>query len=99
MKRVLIVAFLICFCEGQDALKGIHIYDDDISYSSKQEPVLIGHINEFILDQGHPSKKPSVFGYAIIQRGKLKEFVLDQGYPSKIKPAHTLSNFKIIIKY
>ena len=47
--------------------------------------IQIGHIDDFILDLGHPFKKQSQFGYAIIQQGKLNEFVLDQGYPSKNK--------------
>ena len=61
--------------------------------------IQIGHIDEFILDLGYPSKKQSPFGYSIIQQGKLNEFVLDQGFPSKIKPGTKMSNFKIIGEY
>ena len=60
---------------------------------------MVQSIDDFILDLGHPFKKQSQFGYAIIQQGKLNEFVLDQGYPTKIKPSSTKSNFKIIGEY
>tara|TARA_Y100000996_G_C22286241_1_gene546137 strand:+ start:328 stop:609 length:282 start_codon:yes stop_codon:yes gene_type:complete len=93
------MAFLKGICFGQEALKGMRLYNSDISFYSKRELVQVGHINEFILDQGYPFKKPSAFGYAIVQQGKLKEFILDQGYPSKIKPGQTISNFKIIVRY
>ena len=93
------MAFLIRICAGQEALVGKRLYNSDISFYSKQELVQVGHINEFVLDQGHPFKKSSVFGYVTIQQGKLKEFILDQGYPSKIKPGQSLSNFKIIGRY
>ena len=99
MKKFLFVVILIDLCFGQDALKNRLPYKNGISTNSKQEFVQIGHINDFILDQGHPFKKPSAFGYAIIQQGKLKDFILDQGYPSKIKPGLSLSNFKIIGRY
>ena len=99
MKKVLFVAFLIGLCVGHETQKEINLYEYKILYSSKQELVQIGNIKEFVLDQGHPFKKPSAFGYTIIQQGKLKEFILDQGYPSKIKPNQTISNFKIIGEY
>ena len=84
---------------GHEAQKGINLYKYKIFYNAIQELVQIGNIKEFVLDQGHPFKKPSAFGYTIIQQGKLKEFILDQGYPSKIKPNQTISNFKIIGEY
>ena len=84
---------------GQESQKVINFHKDETSYYSKQDLVQIGRINDFVLDQGHPFKKPSAFGYAIIQKGKLSEFILDQGYPSKMKPKQTVSNFKIIGKY
>ena len=99
MKRVLSAVILIGFCVGQNAIKNINLYENSISFNSKKMLVQVGHINEFVLDQGHPFRKPSVFGFAIIQQGKLREFVLDQGYPSKIKPDQTISNFKIIGEY
>ena len=99
MKKFLFVVILIDLCFGQDALKNRLSYKNGISMNSNQEFVQVGHINDFILDQGHPFKKPSAFGYAIFQQGKLKDFILDQGYPSKIKPGKSLSNFKIIGRY
>ena len=99
MKSVLFVAFLIGLCFGQEDLKSINLYKDDISNNSRQELVQFGNINNFVLDQGHPFKKLSAFGKAIIQLGKLDEFILDQGYPSKIKFGQTKSNFKIIVEY
>tara|TARA_B100000614_G_C14550023_1_gene493603 strand:- start:299 stop:598 length:300 start_codon:yes stop_codon:yes gene_type:complete len=99
MKKVLFKFILMWFCLGNDSLEAKHLHKNDISFKPKQEFVQVGHINEFVLDQGHPFKKSSAFGYAIIQQGKLKEFVLDRGYPSKIKFGQTMSNFKIIGEY
>ena len=99
MKKVLIVVFLVGFFIGRDALKANPMYENGKSTNSKQELVQVGHINEFVLDQGHPYKKPSVFGHATIQQGKLKDFILDHGYPSKKKPGQTLTSFKIIGEY
>lgn len=99
MKKFLFVVILIGLCSGRDALKSRLPDNNGTSLNSKQEFVQVGHINDFILDQGHPFKKPSAFGYAIFQQGKLKDFILDQGYPSKIKPGQSLSNFKIIGRY
>ena len=99
MNRVFFVVFLIDFCLGHEAQLEINLYKYEILYNARQELVQIGNIKEFVLDQGHPFKKSSTFGYTIIQQGKLKEFILDQGYPSKIKPNQTISNFKIIREY
>ena len=99
MKKLLFVTILMGFFIGLDVLKANPKYEKGKSFNSKQELVQIGHINDFVLDQGHPFKKPSAFGYAIIQQGKLKEFILDHGYPSKIKASQTLSKFKIIGQY
>ena len=99
MRKVLLVVILMGFCIGRDALIANPQHKNSKSFNSKQELVQVGHINEFVLDQGHPFKKPSAFGYAVIQQGKLKEFILDHGYPSKIKASQTLSKFKIIREY
>ena len=99
MKKVLFLFILTRICIGNEALEANYQYKNGISFNSKQEFVQVGHINDFVLDQGHPFKKPSAFGYAVIQQGKLKDFILDRGYPSKIKPGQTLSNFKIIGEY
>ena len=96
MKKVLFVVFLIGSCFGQESLKTQLSYKNDVSFDSKRESVQVGYINEFVLDQGYPFKKPSVFGKATSELGKLKEFVLYRGYPSKIKLDQTISNFKII---
>ena len=104
MKKPLL-SFLIIgfsFCLAKDAsVKENKRYAENNSQVSNFSKITIqiGHIDEFILDLGHPFKKQSPFGYAIIQQGKLNEFVLDQGYPSKIKPGLTTSNFKIIGEY
>ena len=99
MKKILLVVVLLGFFIGRDALKANPLYENGKSFNSKQELVQVGHINEFVLDQGHPYKKPSVFGHATIQQGKLKDFILDHGYPSKKKPGQTLTSFKIIGEY
>ena len=99
MKKLLFVTILMGFFIGLDVLKANHQGKNGKSFNSKQDFFQVGHINEFVLDQGHPFKKPSVFGYAVIQQGKLKDFILDHGYPSKIKASQTLSKFKIIREY
>ena len=99
MRKVLFVVILVGFCIGRDALIANPQGKNGKSFNSKQDFFQVGHINEFVLDQGHPFKKPSVFGYAVIKQGKLKEFILDYGYPSKKKPGQTLTSFKIIGEY
>ena len=102
MKKNFLYILFFSFCLAKDPS-----VIEDKRYAENNSPVSnlriatiqIGHIDEFILDLGHPSKKQSPFGYAIIQQGKLNEFVLDQGYPSKIKLSSTISNFKIIGEY
>ena len=73
MKKLLFVTILMGFFIGLDVLKANPKYEKGKSFNSKQELVQVGHINEFVLDQGHPFKKPSAFGYVVIQQGKLKE--------------------------
>ena len=99
MRKFLLVVILLWFCIGRGALIANPQYKNGKSLNSKKHFFQVGHINEFVLDQGHPFKKPSVFGYATIQQGKLKEFILDNGYPSKKKPGQTLTSFKIIGEY
>ena len=99
MKKFLFVIIIIGLCFGRHDLKTELLDKNGISFNLKQEFVQVGHINEFVLDQGYPFKKPSAFGHAIIQQGMLKDFILDLGYPSKIKPGQTLINFKIIGEY
>ena len=99
MKKVIFVVFLIGFCIGQKDKKIKQSYKNDVLFNSEQELLQVGHINEFVLDEGHPFKKQSPLGYTIIQQGKLKEFVLDRGYPFRIKPDQSLGNFKIISEY
>ena len=102
MKKNFLYILFFSFCLANDAnLSENKRYVEDNSPLSNlsRKTIQIGHIDEFILDLGHPFKKQSLFGYAIIQQGKLDEFILDQGYPSKIKPGSTKSNFKIIGEY
>ena len=102
MKKNFLYILFFSFCLAKDAsVIENKRYAENNSPVSKlsRAAIQIGHIDEFILDLGHPFKKQSQFGYAIIQQGKLDEFILDQGYPSKIKPGSTTSNFKIIGEY
>ena len=102
MKKNFLYILFFSFCLAKDAsvIKNNRYADNNSPVSNfNVVTIQIGHIDDFILDLGHPFKKQSQFGYAIIQQGKLNEFVLDQGYPSKIKPSSTISNFKIIGEY
>ena len=99
MRKVLLVVIIIGFFIVRDTLKANPMHENGKSFNSKQDFFQVGHINEFVLDQGHPYKKPSVFGHANIQQGKLKDFILDHGYPSKKKPGQILTSFKIIGEY
>ena len=102
MKKNFLYILFFTFCLAKDeSLSEDKRYVEDKSpvFNLSREMIQIGHIDEFILDLGHPFKKQSAFGYASIQQGKLDEFILDQGYPSKIKPGSTTSNFKIIGEY
>ena len=95
-----ILFFSFCLAKDASAIENKRYTDNNSPVSNLSVVTIqIGHIDDFILDLGHPFKKQSQFGYAIIQQGKLNEFVLDQGYPSKIKPSSTISNFKIIGEY
>ena len=73
MRKVLLVVILFGFCIGRDALIANPHHKSGKFFNSKQDFFQTGHINEFVLDQGHPFKKPSVFGHATIQQGKLKD--------------------------
>ena len=102
MKKNFLYILFFTFCLAKDARvieDERYVENNSPVFSLTIETIEIGHIDDFILDLGHPFKKQSQFGYAIIQQGKLNEFVLDQGYPSKIKPSSTISNFKIIGEY
>ena len=102
MKKNFLYILFFSFCLAKDAsvIENKRYTDNNSPVSNLSVVTIqIGHIDDFILDLGHPFKKQSQFGYAIIQQGKLNEFVLDQGYPSKIKPISTISNFKIIGEY
>ena len=102
MKKNFLYILFFSFCLAKDAsvIENKRYIDNNVPVSNfSVVTIQIGHIDDFILDLGHPFKKQSQFGYAIIQQGKLNEFVLDQGYPSKIKPSSTISNFKIIGEY
>lgn len=95
-----ILFFSYCVAKDSSVIENKRYAENNSQVSNLSKVTIqIGHIDEFILDLGHPFKKQSLLGYAIIQQGKLNEFVLDQGYPSKIKPGLTTSNFKIIGEY
>ena len=90
MKKYLFIVLLLGFCLAQKKA---------VVTKSKEAIVQIGAIDEFVLSQGYPFKKQSVYGKIIIQQGRLDEFVLNQGYPFKRKSDSIGSNFKIIIDY
>ena len=90
MRKYLYIILLISVCLGQKKA---------VATKSKEAIVQIGAIDEFVLNQGYPFKKESVYGKIIIQQGRLDEFVLNQGYPFKKKSGSIGSNFKIIIDY
>ncbi len=102
MKKYFLYILFSTFCLAKDASvieKKRYQENKSPVYNISRETIQIGHIDDFILDLGHPFKKQPAFGYAIIQKGKLDEFILDQGYPSKIKAGSRISNFKIIGEY
>ena len=90
MKKYLFILLLLGSCLAQKKA---------VATKSKEAIVQIGAIDEFVLSQGYPFKKQSVYGKIIIQQGRLDEFVLNQGYPFKKKSDSIGSNFKIIIDH
>ena len=90
MKKYLFIVLLLGFCLAQKKA---------VATKSKEAIVQIGAIDEFVLSQGYPFKKQSVYGKIIIQQGRLDEFVLNQGYPFKRKSDPIGSNFKIIVNF
>ena len=90
MKKYLFIVLLLGFCLAQKK---------EVATESKKAIIQIGAIDEFVLNQGYPFKKQSVYGKIIIQQGRLDEFVLNQGYPFKKKSDSIGSNFKIIIDH
>ena len=102
MRKYLLIVLLVGLGFGQitvTASKDKYL-DKILSYHDFEEQIIqIGGIDEFILDQGYPFRKQSVFGKMIIEQGRLDEFVLNQGYPFKRKSNLMGSNFKIIRNY
>ena len=90
MKKYLFIVLLLRSCLAQKNL---------VTAESKELVVEIGAIDEFVLNQGHPFKKQSVYRKIIRQQGRLDEFVLNQWYPFKKKSDSIGSNFKIIVNY
>ena len=90
MKKYLCIILLIGVCLAQKKA---------VATKSKEVIIQIGAIDEFVLSQGYPFKKESVYGKIIIQQGRLDEFVLNQGYPFKRKSDSVGSHFKIIVNY
>ena len=102
MKKYLFIVVSLGYCLAQktavaDEHKDLNV--NSSNYDQKELVIQIGAIDEFILNQGHPFKKQSVYGKIIIQLGRLDEFVLNQGYPFKKKSGSIGSNFKIIIDH
>ena len=90
MKKYLFIVLLVSLCLAQKK---------EVATEPKEAIIQIGAIDEFIMSQGYPFKKQSVYGKIIIQQGRLDEFVLNQGYPFKRKSDSAGSNFKIIVNY
>ena len=90
MRKYLYIILLTGVCLGQKKA---------VATKSKEVIIQIGAIDEFVLSQGYPFKKQSVYGKIIIQQGRLDEFVLNQGYPFKKKSDSIGSNFKISIDH
>ena len=102
MKKYLFIILLLGFCSAQKSAVSAEYKDLEenlINSESKEAIIQIGAIDEFVLDQGYPFKKQSVYGKIIIQQGRLDEFILNQGYPFKRKSDSIGSNFKIIVNY
>ena len=102
MKKYLFIILLVGVCLGQktrDTATGKDSDENLINSESKEAIIQIGAIDEFVLNQGYPFKKQSVYGKIIIQQGRLDEFVLNLGYPFKKKSDSIGSNFKIIVNY
>ena len=102
MKKYLFIVLLLGSSLAQKSGASMNhkdLNDYSFNYENKGVLIQIGHINEFVLNQGHPFKKQSVYGKIIIQQGRLDEFVLNQGYPFKKKSGSIGSNFKIIVNY
>tara|TARA_B100001287_G_C22669200_1_gene524413 strand:- start:289 stop:600 length:312 start_codon:yes stop_codon:yes gene_type:complete len=95
----LFLIFSIGFCSAEEDLYLKNSFKKVFSFESGKVFVQIGHIDEFVLDQGYPFKKQSAYGHPSIQQGKLEEFVLDNGYPSKIAPGQIINTYKIIGEY
>jgi len=102
MKKYLFMVLLLGFSLAQKTTvtaEHKNLNGNSSNYDQKGEFIQIGNIDEFILNQGHPFKKQSVYGKIIIQQGRLGEFILNQGYPFKKKSDSIGSNFKIIVNY
>ena len=102
MRKYLLIVLLVELGFGQikvAASKDKYLDKSLINHGFEKQIIQIGGIGEFILDQGYPFKKQSVFGKMIIEQGRLDEFVLNQGYPFKRKSNLMGSNFKIIRNY
>ena len=102
MRKYLFIFLLVGLGFGQNTMATSKAkYGDKnlINHDLKKNTIQIGGIHEFVLNQGYPFRKKSVFGKMIIQQGRLDEFVLNQGYPFKKKSNLMGSNFKIIRNY
>ena len=102
MKKYMFIVLFVGVCLGQKTLvsaKGKDLDENLFHYDSKEWVIQIGSIGDFVLNQGYPLKKQSVFGEMIIQQGRLDEFILNQGYPIKRSLDSIGSNFKIIVNY
>ena len=102
MKKYLFLVLILGFCLAQKTAVATEHKDlngNSSNYDQKGVMIQIGAIDEFVLSQGYPFKKQSVYGKIIIQQGRLDEFVLNQGYPFKRKSDSIGSNFKIIVNF
>ena len=74
MKKYLFIVLLVGVGLAQKTAvtaKGKDSDENLFNYNAKEGAIQIGRIDEFVLDQGYPFKKESVFGEIIIQQGRL----------------------------
>ena len=61
MRKFPYIIILIGFCFAKESLVSSNTNKNDLSQRLKKDFVQVGHIDKFVLDQGYPFKKQSVF--------------------------------------
>ena len=102
MKKIIAAFLLLGIVPAQDFLDITKNKDSELIggvIKTNTRIVVIGHINDFSLDNGYPTKKKTAYGNVVMQNGKLNDFILDRGYPYKKTVQTNLSGFKVIRRY